>query len=82
MKLDLQRILKELEPYQERKARIDLKHVALLVIDMQEFFRRIIQPVLGNILRTIQSCRQENVPIIFTQHGHMKQTSEGGPLRQ
>jgi len=37
---------------------------------------------LGNFLRVIQSCRQENVPIILTQHGHMKQTSEGEILRQ
>jgi hypothetical protein len=34
MKLDLQRVLKELEPYRERKARMELKYAALLVIDM------------------------------------------------
>jgi hypothetical protein len=53
MKLDLEKILREVEPYRERKARIDLKHASLLVIDMQNYFRRIIQPVLGNILRVI-----------------------------
>jgi isochorismate hydrolase len=80
MKLDLQKILKELTLYRERKAEIDPKHAALLVIDMQNYFRRIIQPVLGKILRVIQSCRQRNVPIIFTQHGHSKQASDGGAL--
>jgi len=80
MKLDLEKILRELEPYRKRKARIELKHAGFLVIDMQNYFRRIIQPVLGNILRVIQSCRQGNVPIVFTQHGHAKQASDGGAL--
>ena len=80
MKIDLQKILKELGPYRERRAVIDPKQAGLLVIDMQNFFYRIIQPVLGNILEVIQSCRQGNVPIIFTQHGHTKQASDGGVL--
>jgi isochorismate hydrolase len=80
MKIDLQKILKELGPYRERRAVIDPKQAGLLVIDMQNFFYRIIQPVLRNILEVIQSCRQGNVPIIFTQHGHTKQASDGGVL--
>jgi isochorismate hydrolase len=42
--------------------------------------KAVIQPVLGNILRVIQSCRRGNVPIVFTQHGHAKQASDGGAL--
>lgn len=80
MKLDLQKLLKELEHYRERKASIDLKHAGLLVIDMQNYFHQIIQPVLGNILEVIQSCRQGNIPIIFTQHGHTDPASDGGLL--
>jgi isochorismate hydrolase len=80
MRLDLQKILRELEHYRERKARIDLNHAGLLVIDIQNYFRRIIQPVLGNILRVIETCRQGNVPIIFTQHGHTDPASDGGVL--
>jgi isochorismate hydrolase len=82
MKLDLENILKELKPYRERRAKIDSKHVVLLVIDMQNFFRRIVQPVLGNILRVIQSCRKRNVSIIFTQHGHTDPDRDGGILGQ
>ena len=82
MKLDLQQILRELEPYRERKSKIDLKHAALLVIDMQNFFHRIIQTVLENILEVIQSCRQGNIPIIFTQHGHTDPASDGGLLEE
>jgi nicotinamidase-related amidase len=82
MKLDLEKILKELGPYRERKAMVDPTHAALLVIDIQNFFHKIAQPVLGNILRVIQSCRQKDVPIIFTQHGHTDPPSDGGVLGQ
>ncbi|MGA2315355.1 MAG: isochorismatase family protein [Thermodesulfobacteriota bacterium] len=80
MKLDLEKILKELGPYRERKATIDPKHAALLIIDMQNFFHQIIQPILKNLLRVIQSCRQRNLLIIFTQHGHTDPPSDGGVL--
>jgi isochorismate hydrolase len=80
MKLDLKKILEELKPYRERKTPIDQKHAALLAIDMQNFFHRIAQPVLRNILRVIQSCRQKNIPVIFTQHGHTQPDSDGGKL--
>lgn len=80
MKLDLEKTLKELKPYRERKPAIDQKHAALLAIDMQNFFHRIAHPVLRNILKVIQSCRQGKVPIIFTQHGHTQPESDGGKL--
>ena len=80
MKLDLEKILKELTPYRERKAVMDPKHAALLVIDMQNFFYRIIQPVLENIQNVIHFCRQKNIPVIFTQHGHTDVPSDVGVL--
>ena len=70
MKADLKNILRALNPYRERKAVIDPTHAALFVIDIQNFFHRIVRPVLGNIQNVIQACRQENIPTIFTQHGH------------
>jgi len=82
MKLDLEKILKELKPYRERKALVDPKHTALLVIDMQNYFHRIVHPVLGNIQKVIQSCRQKNIPVIFTQHGHKDPAQDGGELRE
>ncbi|NWG01746.1 MAG: isochorismatase family protein, partial [Syntrophaceae bacterium] len=80
MKLDLEKILKELKPYRERKSSIDPKHAALLLIDLQNYFRQIAQPILENIQHIIQSCRQKNIPIIFTQHGHTHPPSDGGLL--
>ena len=65
MKLHLEKILKELKPYWERKAVIDPEHAALLVIDIQN---------------VIQFCRQENIPIIFTRHGHTDPPSDSGAL--
>ncbi len=70
----------ELKPYRGRKGEIDSKHAALLVIDLQNFFRRIARPVLQNIQKVIQFCRQRNVPVIFTQHGHTDPTSDVGVL--
>ena len=82
MKLDLEKILKELKPYRERKAMVDPEHAALLVIDMQNFFQRIVQPILKNVMRVIQACRQKDVPIVFTQHGHTEPQTDGGVLGQ
>ena len=67
MKLDLENILMDLKPYRERKAKIDPTHAALLVIDMQNYFKQIAQPVFGNIFNVILSCRKTNIPIILTQ---------------
>jgi isochorismate hydrolase len=80
MMLDLEKILNELKPYRERKAQIDPQHCALLAIDMQNYFHRIAQPVLKNILKVIQTCRLKNIPVIFTQHGHADPDSDGGIL--
>jgi len=82
MKLDLEKILKELKPYRERKGMADPEHAALLVIDMQNFFRRIVRPILKNVLRVVEACRQKDVPIVFTQHGHTDPRSDGGILAQ
>jgi len=82
MKLDLGNVLKELEPYRKRKAAIDPKQAALLVIDIQNYFHRIVQRILKNLLRVIQSCRQKGIPIIFTQHGHTDPPADGGVLGQ
>lgn len=80
MKIDLEKTLKELKPYRERKTAVDPKQACLLVIDLQNYFKRIVQPVFENILKVIQSCRKTNIPIIFTQHGHTDPSSDGGVL--
>jgi len=80
MKLHLRRILKEIEPYRERKAKIDPNHAALLAIDLQNHFSGIAQPVLENIREAIETCRRAAIPILFTQHGHSDRARDGGML--
>ena len=43
---------------------------AVLLIDLQEYFREIIIPILENIKKVIQAAREEDIPLFFTQHGH------------
>lgn len=43
---------------------------AFLLIDLQEYFREIITPILENVKMIIRAAREVNVPLFFTQHGH------------
>lgn len=82
MKLDLNKILNEISHYRERKAIPDQKHTALLVIDLQNYFQKIAEPIVLNVLKVIQVCRRKSIPIIFTQHGHTHPDKDGGALHQ
>ena len=53
----------------------------ILLIDLQEYFRGIIDPILDNLNRIIQAARQAGVPLFFTQHGH-ESAEESGILGQ
>jgi nicotinamidase-related amidase len=50
---------------------------AVLLIDLQEYFRRIITPVLQNFTKVIAAARKQNMPLFFTQHGHGPQNTQG-----
>ncbi len=50
---------------------------AVLLVDLQEYFREIIDPVLDNIVRVVSATREENIPLIFTQHGHAPKADHG-----
>ncbi len=43
---------------------------AVLLIDLQEYFRGIINPILENIVGLISAARKKKVPLFFTQHSH------------
>ncbi len=51
----------------------------ILLIDLQEYFREMIQPLLSRLKQIITTARERNIPFIFTQHGH-KSTEEAGML--
>ncbi|KRX97713.1 Protein transport protein Sec24A, partial [Trichinella pseudospiralis] len=57
-----------------------LHKYALLVIDMQEEFRQCAVKIVNQLNRTIEICRQNNVPVIFTQHGHRQPSVDAGQL--
>ncbi|KRZ79458.1 Protein transport protein Sec24B [Trichinella papuae] len=57
-----------------------LHKYALLVIDMQEEFRQCAVKIVNQLNKTIQICRQNNVPVIFTQHGHRQPSIDAGQL--
>lgn len=53
---------------------------ALLVIDMQEYFRDVASSIIGNTLSIIESCRSKDMRIIFTRHGHENDPKDLGML--
>lgn len=55
----------------------DPKQTALLVIDMQEYFRDIAKPMLGILEKVIESARNGGIPIIYTQHSHKRPEEDG-----
>ena len=52
----------------------------LLVIDMQEYFREVAEPILRPLTELLQRVREASIPIIYTQHGHRDPASDGGML--
>ncbi|OUC40070.1 isochorismatase family protein [Trichinella nativa] len=47
---------------------------------MQEEFRQCAVKIVNQLNKTIQICRQNNVPVIFTQHGHRQPSIDAGQL--
>ncbi|KAK9355393.1 Isochorismatase-like protein [Lipomyces doorenjongii] len=60
---------------------IDLSRSAVIVIDMQEHFRDIAQSLLPTLIPIIDSFEEHNLLVIFTQHGHIKETDNSQLLR-
>lgn len=51
----------------------------ILLIDLQEYFRGIILPVLSNVKKIVDTARQKGIALFFTQHGH-ESAEESGML--
>ena len=73
--------LKPYTKYEIRKRDPDPKSCALLVIDMQNYFSSMANPILPNLNTTIDLCREASMPVIFTRHCH-KSTSDHGMLEE
>jgi len=64
-----------------RPAFPELAATALLVIDMQEYFRGLAEPILAPLGKVIRALRRADVPVIYTQHGHRDPARDGGMLQ-
>ena len=73
--------LKSYTKYEIRKRDPDPKSCALLVIDMQNYFSSMANPILPNLNTTIDLCREASMPVIFTRHCH-KSPSDHGMLEE
>ena len=51
--------------------------MAVLLIDLQEYFRGIIHPILENVVSAISEARKNNIPLFFTQHAHESAADHG-----
>ncbi len=72
--------LEQIRSYNVRQAWPVAKKAALLVIDVQEYFRTMIEPIMENILALMEMGRKKGVRIFFTRHGHSKPDKDGGML--
>jgi isochorismate hydrolase len=72
--------LQHIEQYNIRQAWPTPEKAALLVIDMQLYFKPIAQPILNNVLSLIDFCRANGIRIFFTRHGHHDPKKDGGML--
>lgn len=56
-----------------------MARTALLVVDMQEFFRSMTTTCLPNILTLTKHFSSSSSPITFTQHGHSQEELKADP---
>ena len=70
----------QIKDYTFRHAWPEKEKTALLVIDIQNFFTRLTEPILGNVISLIDTCRASNIEIYFTRHGHRDPRKDGGML--
>ncbi|CAG8785527.1 5607_t:CDS:2, partial [Acaulospora morrowiae] len=56
------------------------KTTALLVIDMQEYFRSEANDIVSNIKLVVKICHEKDIPVFWTQHGHRNPELDGGAL--
>jgi isochorismate hydrolase len=72
--------LEEIKRYNVRGALPNPRKSALLVIDMQKYFREVASPILHSVLELIDECRRTAIRIAFTRHGHRDPKLDGGML--
>ena len=80
--MPLKNYLDEIRDYTIREALPDAGRTALLVVDMQYYFRELAEPILKNVISLIDVCRKKGLKVIFTRHGHRDPQEDGGMLKE
>lgn len=70
----------EIAPFVTHRWLPERERVALLVIDMQEYFRPLAEGIIGRVRDLIEAFRRAQLPVIFTAHGHKDPQKDGGML--
>lgn len=55
---------------------------ALLVIDMQNYFRETAKEIIVPLAAFTNHCRENGIPVIYTAHGHKDAERDGGLLKE
>ena len=63
--------------YETRRRDPEPRNAALLVIDMQLYFQGIATPIIPAIRCTVESCRAQNIPVVYTRHSHRDPSDYG-----
>jgi nicotinamidase-related amidase len=53
---------------------------ALLVVDMQQYFASLCEPIIKTVSRVVAASRVAKMLVLFTQHGHADPDVDGGML--
>jgi nicotinamidase-related amidase len=72
--------LHQITPYNIRHASPVREKAALLIIDMQVYFKSLCQPIVRSINSLIDCFRANNAKILFTRRGHRDPKTDGGML--
>lgn len=63
--------------YEVRRRNPDPRAAALLVIDVQNHFASIAEPILPALNATVDLCRARGIPVFFTRHRHKSPADYG-----
>ena len=76
----LDRYASAVAPYARAAPAVVAAESALLVVDMQEYFAPLCEPIVETVNWAIGTCRTRGIAVFFTQHGHAEPRRDGGML--
>lgn len=88
--LNVEKWMKELVPFYREPGKVNSKHTALLIIDMENYFAspsgQSFLPdtkyIVPNIKKLLCYFRENKLPVIYTAHQHLDPSVDGGMLSE